>query len=327
MLKKVFVLILNIFVVFNFSGCIKNESEKISINIATLKGPTGLGMLKVIDDNEKNETANSYNISIFSDPSDITARLINGEIDVATIPTNMASMIYNKTNGNIQIAAVNTIGVLYVLSSNNDINSISDLKGHKIFVSGKSATPEYILKYILNKNDLEIGKDVIIEYRSEHEELALLAISGKADIVLLPEPFATQVVNKNSRFKINLNLTDEWNKISLCDSSLTMGCIAVRKQFAEQKPLLFNKFLNEYEQSVKFVNTYIEKAAELSDKHNIMMKDVALHSISKCNITFILGQEMKSKVNEFLNILFEFEPKSVGGKMPNEEFYYKKQNI
>lgn len=321
MLKNIFVLVLCVFILFNFSSCknVMSKEEKV-INIATLRGPTGLGMLKIIDNNE---TDNNYRISIFNDPSDAATRLINGEVDIATLPTNMASIIYNKTNGYIKIAAVNTLGMLYILSSNDDINSVMDLKNHTVFISGKGTTPECVLKYILSKNNLEIDKDVIIEYKCEHEELASLAIAGKIDVVLLPEPFVTQVINKNSDFKVKISLTDEWGKVVVDNNSLAMGCTAVRKQFIQENPSQFNKFLKEYEDSVEFVNTDIEKAAELSSKYNIMPKEIALSAIPKCNIVFISGREMQNKVNDFLRIIFKFDPKAIGGRIPCEEFYYK----
>lgn len=323
MLKKFVVFILIMFGLFNFSACGKNTYKKVDINVATLKGPTGLGMLKIIDDSEKCEV-NNYNISVFNDPNNVASRLISGEVDIATIPTNMASMIYNKTNGDIKIAAINTLGVLYILSSNDNIKSIEDLKGKTIFASGKGSAPEYALKYVLTQNNLEISKDVTVEYKLDHEELASLAIAGKIDIVLLPEPFVTQVVRKNPSFKVKIDLTDEWNKITLTDNSLPMGCIAVRRQFIKENSLQFDKFLSEYENSINFLNENREIAAELSNKYNIMPKDVAFNAIPKCKVVFISGEEMVEKVNEFLSILFEFEPKSVGGKVPNEELYYKK---
>lgn len=326
MIKRVvsiFIVISVFCVSIGFYGCNKKDDyEKININVATLKGPTGLGILKVLDDNQENKTANKYNISVFGNPSDVASRLINGEIDVATLPTNMAAMIYNKTNGGIQIAAVNTLGVIYVLSSNDSLKSIADLKGKKIFISGKGATPEYALKYILNKNGLVSDKDFTIEYKSEHEELASLAVAGKVDTILLPEPFVTQVINKNQSFKIKLDLTYEWSKASLDESLLTMGCMVVRKKFAKENKEQFDSFLSEYAQSVEFVNANVENAANLSQEYGIMQKDVAMSAIPKCNIVFISGEEMKTKVNNFFSVLFDFEPKSIGGKIPSEEFYY-----
>ncbi len=323
MLKKFVIFILLIFCLFNFSACSKGTYRKVGINVAILKGPTGLGMLKIIDDSEKCEI-NDYNVSVFNDPNNVASRLISGEVDIATIPTNMAAMIYNKTGGDIKIAAINTLSVLYILSSDDNIKSVADLKGKTIFVSGKGTTPEYTLKYVLTQNNLKINKDVNVEYKSNHEELASLAIAEKIDIALLPEPFATQVVYRNPSFKVKIDLTDEWNKVTLTDTSLPMGCIAVRRQFIKENSLQFDKFLSEYEKSVNFLNENRERAAELSNKYNIMPKDVAFKSIPKCKVVFISGETMVKRVNEFLGILFEFEPKSVGGKVPNEELYYKK---
>nr|WP_319488008.1 MqnA/MqnD/SBP family protein [uncultured Caproiciproducens sp.] len=299
-------------------------SEKTTIKIATLKGPTGLGMLKMMSDNDAKTSAENYEFTIVGAPDEIVSKISKGEIDVAAVPTNLAATLYNKTNGNIQMAAINTLGVLSVLTNGENITSVKDLKGKTIYASGQGSTVEYALNYILKQNGLEIGKDVKVEYKAEHAELAALMLAGKAKIAVLPEPFVTQVMTKNKDIKIALNVTDEWNKVAGGKSVLTMGCLIVRKNFAQQHKAAFDAFLSEYKESTDYTNTKADEAAVLSEKYDIMPAAVAKKAIPNCNIVYIDGNEMKAKIPDFLNILFTANKKSVGGSIPGDDFYYTK---
>ncbi len=299
-------------------------AEKTTIKLATLKGPTGLGMLKLMGDNDAKTAANNYEFTLVSAPDEIVSKISTGEIDVAAVPTNLAATLYNKTKGKVQLAAINTLGVLSVLTNGENITSVKDLKGKTVYASGQGSTPEYALNYILKQNGLEVGKDVKVEYKAEHAELAALVISGKAKIAVLPEPFVTQVMTKNKDVKIALNVTDEWNKAAGNKSVLTMGCLIVRKDFVEKNKDAFNKFLDEYKVSAAYTTSSVEDAAALSEKYNIMPAAVAKKAIPNCNIVYIDGDEMKAKIPDFLKILFTANPKSVGGKLPGDDFYYAK---
>ena len=299
-------------------------ATKTTIKLATLKGPTGLGMLKLMSDNEAKTGANNYEFTLVSSPDEIVSKIATGEIDAAAVPTNLAATLYNKTNGKVQLAAINTLGVLSVLTNGENITSVKDLKGKTIYASGQGSTPEYALNYILKQNGLEVGKDVKVEYKAEHAELAALVISGKAKIAVLPEPFVTQVMTKNKDVKIALNVTDEWNKVAGDKSVLTMGCLIVRKDFAEKNKVAFDKFLDEYKASTAYTTSSVDTAAALSEKYGIMPAAVAKKAIPNCNIVYIDGADMKSKIPDFLKILFTANPKSVGGKLPGDDFYYTK---
>jgi NitT/TauT family transport system substrate-binding protein len=301
-----------------------SSAEKTTIRLATLKGPTGLGMLKLMSDNDAGSSANKYEFTLVSAPDEIVSKITTGEIDAAAVPTNLAATLYNKTNGKIQMAAVNTLGVLSVVTNGENITSIKDLKGKTVYSSGQGSTPEYALNYILSQNGLEVGKDVTVEYKAEHAELATLLISGKAKIAVLPEPFVTQVLTKNKDVKIALDVTEEWNKVAGDKSVLTMGCLIVRKDFAEKNKDAFNKFLDEYKASSEFTNPSVEQAADLSEKYDIMPAAVAKKAIPNCNIVYLDGSEMKTKIPDFINVLFKANPKSVGGKLPGDDFYYEK---
>ncbi len=299
-------------------------TEKATIKLAALKGPTGLGMLKLMSDNDAKTAANNYEISLVGSPDEIVSKISTGEIDVAAVPTNLAATLYNKTNGNVQLAAINTLGVLSLLTDGEKITSVKDLKGKTVYASGQGSTPEYALNYILKQNGLEVGKDVKVQYVTEHAELATLMISGKVTTAVLPEPFVTQVMVKNKDVKIALNITEEWNKVAGDKSVLTMGCLIVRKDFAEKNKAAFNAFLDEYKASTEYTNTDVKQAAGLSEKYGIMPAAIAQKAIPNSNIVYIDGAEMKAKIPEFLNVLFQANPKSVGGKMPGDDFYYAK---
>ncbi|MEA4816184.1 MAG: MqnA/MqnD/SBP family protein [Lachnospiraceae bacterium] len=299
--------------------------EKANINIAVLKGPTGLGALKLMEDNDAKTAKNNYNFTISAAPDEVTGKVISGEIDIAAVPTNLAATLYNKTEGKIKLAALNTLGMLYVLENGNTINSIADLAGKTIYSSGQGATPEYALNYILEQNGIE---NVTVEYKAEHAELATAVAAGEVNIAVLPEPNVTAVLLKKPDIRIALDLTEEWNKISEKnndDSVLSMGCIIVRTDFLENNKEAFDTFLDEYKASIEYVTSNVEPSATLAEKYGILASAAAAKSaIPKCNIVYIDGSEIKDSIENFYNVLFEANPKSVGGTLPDENFYYSK---
>ena len=307
-----------------FTGCSSEEAGE--IRITTLKGPTGMGMSKLMEDNEAKTTANIYTFTAASSPDEVTAALGSGSVDVAALPINLAAKLYTKLHGvegkEIQIAAINTLGVLYVLENGNTINSVADLKGKKIYATGQGSTPEYILRYILSKNNIDPDKDVTIVYEADHATLATMVGAGKADIAMLPEPNVTAALSASENVRIALSLTDEWNKVS-SGASLVQGCIVVRKEFAEKNPKAFSKFLDEYKASVEYVNGSPEEASLLIEKFGIIPKAaVAKKALPNCNICFIEGSEMKSMSEKVLNVYLEADASSVGGALPGEDFYF-----
>ncbi|WP_411677666.1 ABC transporter substrate-binding protein [Caproicibacter sp.] len=302
-----------------------SDSAKTVVRVAGLKGPTGLSMVKLMSDSKNGDASGDDQFTMVSSPDEIVAKISSGEVDVAAAPTNLAAALYNKTNGGVQLAAVTTLGVLYVLTANGEtIKSLSDLKGKTVYSSGQGATPEYALNFILRQSGLEPGKDVDVEYKAEHAELASMMIAGKVKIAVLPEPFVTQVLSKNSTAKIALNLTDEWNEAAKNQSVLTMGCLIVRKKFAQENKSALDSFLADYKASADYVRTNPGKAAVLSQQFGIMDSAVAEKAIPNCAIVYMDGTEMKEKIPEFLNVLYQANPKSVGGKLPADDFYYQK---
>lgn len=296
-----------------------------NFNIAALKGPTGIGMAELMEKNSNNETKNKYNFTLAASPDDITAKLISGEIDIAAIPTNLASVLYNKTNGEIQIAALNTLGVLYIVENGDTIKSMKDLSGKILYATGKGAVPEYVLNYLIKENGVT---DLNIEYKTDHAELATLMSSGDISLGMLPEPYVTSVLSNNKNCKIAVDLTKEWENINSAkntSTALSMGCIVVQSDFAKENTNAFNDFLDEYKQSTEYANANIKETAQLVEKYEIMPKaDIAEKAIPNCNIVYIDDAEMKSSVQSFYNILFDREPASIGGKLPRDDFYYEK---
>lgn len=297
------------------------------IRIATLKGPTGMGMVKMFSDNEAKTTANRYVTTIAGAPDLLVGKISSGEIDIAAVPTNLAATLFNKTGGKVQILALNTLGVLNILEKGDTVKTFADLKGKKLFASGKGSTPEFVLNYLLLQNGIDPVKDITIEYKTEHSELATLALSGKADLVLLPEPFVTTILSKNIGFKNILDLTTEWSfvteKLGIKDSSLTMGCVVIRKEFADANKQAVKDFLDEYKASIEFTNASQNEAADLIAKYEIMPSaSLAKLAIPNSNIVYVEGEVMKNQILNFYNVLFMADPKSLGGKMPDDSFYY-----
>jgi len=299
--------------------------EKIDINIGSLKGPTTMGMVKLMNDSEEGTTDNNYVVSMTGTADEIVASIVKGELDVVAVPANLASVLYNKTEGQISIAAINTLGVLYIVENGNEINSIEDLKGKTIYSTGKGTTPEYVLNYVLAENGIDVEKDLTIEYKSEATEVAAALAEDSTAIAMLPQPFVTTAQMKNENLRIALDMTEEWNKVQGEDgSALVTGVVIARNEFIEENKAAFDKFLEDYKASTEYVNTNVEDASALIEKYDIVPAPVAKKAVPLCNITFIEDQEMETKVNGYLNVLFAQNPKAVGGTLPPETFYYVK---
>ena len=296
--------------------------EKTTVNITVLKGPTGLGALQLMEKDTNGLSVNDYNFSLASAADEVSAKLLNKEADIVAAPTNLAAALYSKTEGHVVMLAANTLGNLYIVTKNAEVSSIADLKGKTIYSSGQGASPEYVLNFLLKENGIDPENDVEIIYKSEHAEVAPVFASEESVVALLPEPFVTNMLLKNDALKVSVNITEEWSKVS--DSELVMGCIIARKDFGESNPEAVEKFLKEYEESANYSVTNVAETAELSEKYEIMAKNVAEKAIPNCNIVYIDGDKMESYVSAYFEVLYNANPKSVGGKVPDEKLYYKK---
>lgn len=298
------------------------KEEKLDMNIAALKGPTAIGMVKIMEDGANGKTANPYQFTIAGAADEISTGLIKGDIDIAAVPCNLASVLYNKTEGKIKMAGINTLGVLYIVETGNTIETVKDLKGKTIYSTGLGTTPQYTLNYLLTANGIDPEKDVTIEYKSEPTEVAALLSNSEDAVAMLPQPYVTTVMMNNDKVRIALDITKEWETASTDGSSVITGVVVVRKEFLDNNKEAFDTFMEEYTKSAAFVNENVEGAAKLVEKFDIFKAAVASKAIPYCNITLIKGEGMKEKVNGYLTVLFNQEPKSVGGKVPGDDFYY-----
>ena len=292
----------------------------VDMTVACMTGPTGVGMAKLMADSEAKTTANNYTFTVASAATEINAKFLKGEINIASVPTNVAATLYNKTGGKVRMLAVNTYGVLSILEKGDTVKSVADLKGKTIYSTGKGQNPEFIFKHILRENGLDPEKDVTINFVSS-EELVAKLISGEAEIGLAPEPAATTVMVKNQNLRRALSINDEWSKVSA--TQLMMGCVIALDSYVAANEEAVAKFLEEYAASIEFAKTNVDDAA----KHCATYKITASEAIAKkanptCNLCYVTGEDMKQNVNGYLNVLFTADPTSIGGAKPNDDLYY-----
>lgn len=301
-----------------------SSAEKTKVNVFAIKGPTGVGMVNLMKADEEGSVGNDYSFQIVSAPDEISGKLSSGEADIAACPTNMAATLYGKTEGKLlKMLAVNTLGVLYIMENGDSIQSAADLRGKTIYTTGQGANPEYVLKYVLEKNGIDPETDVKIEYVSQNEELAALLANGTAQVAMVPEPTVTTILAQKPELRVALNVTEEWDKASGGASKLMMGCVVVRSAFAAEHPEAVETFLAEYKASVEKAAAELENTAALCESYGIIPKAaVAKQAIPRCNLVYIDGAEMKAQISGYFDVLYAANPKSVGGAVPDEAFYY-----
>ena len=325
-MKKLMALLLAALMVCALVSCNNNE-EDVTVRVMALKGPTGMGMVQLMENSANGTTANKYDIKLAAAPEEVSAAVIAGTVDIAAVPVNLASVLFNKPDVDISFAAVNTLGVLYILENGNTINGLNDIKGKKIYATGQGATPQYISEHLLKENGINPETDVEIEYIAEHAELATKLAANDAAIGLLPEPQVTVALtnakkNGNNDLRIAINVTEEWQKLG--DGELVQGCIVVSNQFKTEHPDEFAKFMEEYKASAVYVVENPKDASVLIEKHGIVAKAaLAEKAIPNCNICCIDGETGISYMKNILEVLYAADPTSVGGKLPTDEFYGK----
>lgn len=299
----------------------ENTEDKMTINVASLKGPSSIGMVKLHDQKSSLPDGTIVNYEIVPTPDAMIAKILSKEIDMATLPTNVAVKLFNKGT-EIKLTSIVGYGVLYLVYQNIEVNNWEDLKNNTIYVTAKGSTPDIILRYLLAENNLTPDKDIILDYSLEQVELSQLIIANKANIAVLPEPFVTMVLSKNKNAAIAFDLESEWAK-SKNGLSLPMTCFVATKQITENNPMAVDEFLNLYEQSINWIKENPEDAAELVEKLDIgMNRETAIEAIPRCNVEFTPSKEAKEAVNSYINAILDFSPEDIGGKMPDESFYY-----
>lgn len=330
--SKFTALVLALIMVLTLSACSNtaetNDVEEIMldtetpVNIMVLNGTTGFGMAKLITDANNGSTALNYDISVESDASNVTAALINGSVDIAALPTNAASVVYNKTQGEVQVLALNTLGVLYLVTDNSEsISSFADLKGKTVYAPAQN--PSFIFSYLCESNGLNVGEDVIIDNTyAQPADLRTAVAAGEVSIAVLPEPMLTIAKSANDKLVTALDLTEEWDKVSE-PGSLVQGCVVVRKEFAEAHPNEISAFLTDYAASINYLTEDGADVAGVIEGSGVFAKGaVAAKALPNCNLCFITGHNMQTVLSHFLEIMYKTQPASIGGAVPGDDFYY-----
>ena len=299
-------------------------AEPTTIRIASLKGPTTMGMVKLMSDAEAGATPHDYQVTMYGTADEVVPLVVQGQVDVALVPANLASVLYNRTEGAVQVAAVNTLGVIYVVETGETISEVADLAGRTVYSTGKGTSPEYVLNHILTENGLDPATDLTVEYRSEATELAVLLAESDDAVAVLPQPYVTVVQGQNPEVRVALSLTEEWDAVSP-ESGLVTGVLLVRREFAAANEAAFDDFLTDYEASTAFTNSSVPEAAELVASYGIVPAAlVAEKAIPACNITYLEGAELRTRLGGYLEVLHAANPESVGGALPGDDFYYER---
>ena len=322
-MKKIISLILVLVAVLGlFAGCGKKAYEGETIRLGGLKGPTSMGMVKLLEDAENNKTQNTYEFTMAGSADELTPKLLKGELDILAVPANLGAILYNNSNGAVQMIAVNTLGVIYIVEKGgNKVNTLSDLKGKTIYATGKGSTPEFVLNYLLSEAGLTLGKDVTVDWKSEPTEVVATMATEDASVAMLPQPFVTVAQNQLENLRVAIDLNAEWEKLDNGSLFITAGLI-IRRAFAEEHPEAVRVFLEEYAASTKYVNENVEDAAALVEKFDIVKAAIAVKAIPYCNIVCMTGKDMKAKVEGYYSVLFGQNEASVGGKLPADDYYW-----
>ena len=319
--EKIFAAVLLLAVLMLLSGC--GKKEPVSIRVGSLKGPTSMGLLYLMDKSDRGETADSYEFKMAAGADELLPLFIKGELDIALVPANVAAVLYQRMDGGLAVIDINTLGVLYLVTGNSGIQSMEDLKGQTIYLTGKGTTPEAVLKYLLKQNGLT-DQDYTLEYKSEAAEVAAVLAERPEAVGLLPQPFVTAALLQNEKLAAVLDMNEEWNRVQgEGGSSLVTGVTVVRREFLQENEEAIREFLEEHQESARAVRENTEQAAEMAVSAGIVVKEaIARKAIPQCNITCIQGEEMKEALEGYLGVLEAFDAQLTGGGLPGEDFYY-----
>lgn len=306
-----------------FSGCGKREVA--NVRVGSLKGPTSMGILFMMEKAEKGELDDNYEFRMATGADELLPLMVQGDLDIALVPANVAAVLYQRTEGGVVAIDVNTLGVLYIVTGSTGITTVADLAGKTIYLTGMGTTPEAVLRYVLKENGLS-ESDYTLEFKSEATEVAAVLAENSNAIGLLPQPFVTAAMMQNQELQEVLDLNEEWNKVQgEGGSGMVTGVTVVRKAFLEEHPEAVERFLKEHADSVAAVNGDPDTGAALAVKAGIVAKEpIAKQAIPKCNIVCVTGQEMKTSLSGYLEVLAGFDASMVGGQVPGDDFYYVK---
>jgi NitT/TauT family transport system substrate-binding protein len=319
-MKKIIVICLSLLMMASVAACAGTQQNAEQpqtpaepVRVAALAGPTGMGLAYMMQDMQ-----DRYSVELFTAPDQVTAKIVNGEVDIAAVPINLASVLYKKTEGKINVIAINTLGVLYVLENGDTIHSVADLAGKTVWSTGEGSTPEYILNYLLAENGLT--DSVKVEYLADNAELIAKLGDGSAEVALLPEPHVSIASAQNENVRVALKVNDLWNEKN--DTQLVQGVYIVRTDYLAEHKDQVDAFLKDAADSANKVVTDENAPAVVVAQGIIGKEPIAKRAIPNCNITLITGAQMKASVSAMLKVLFDTNPKSIGGAMPGDDFYY-----
>ena len=299
-------------------------ADDVTIRVGGLKGPTTMGLVKLIEEDANGTSKNDYEFTMVTAADELTALVAGGKVDIALLPANVASVLYNKTQGNVAVIDINTLGVLYLVSGDTSITSIDQLKGKTVYLPGKGTTPDYSLRYVLSAAGLS-EDDVTLEFKSEATEVASVLAEDPNAIGLLPQPFVTVAMTQNDKLAMVMDLAEVWDSFQPEEggSRLVTGVTIVNKTFLDENSDLVDIFLEEHEASIEFTESDMDAAAELIAAQGIVPKaPIAKKALPFCNVEFVEGEEMKEALSGYLSVLFEQNPASIGGALPEDAFYY-----
>ena len=301
------------------AGCTQKKDDTV-VRIGSLKGPTTIGIVNLMDKASKGTSEGKYEFTMSAAPDEITAKIVSGDIDIALVPANLASVLYNKTEGGVTAIDINTLGVLYCVTGDTSITSVKDLSGKKVITTGQGATPEYSLRYLLDQNGIT---DCEIEFKSESTEVAAVLAEDPSQIAVLPQPFVTVACAQNEAISIAFSLEEEW-QLTTGGLGMVTGVTVVRNDFLKTHPEAVKTFIKEHGESVNAANSDLDTTASLVVANEIIGKEpLAKKAIPFCNVVCMTGDSVKNNLAPYLEVLYNSDPKSVGGKLPGDEFYYK----
>ena len=312
-----------------FTGCAKQpqapdqpREEAVTIRVGGLKGPTSMGLVKLLDDAENQKTANAIDFRMAASANELNPLFLKGELDIMAVPANLGSVLYNKTEGQVKMLAVSTLGVLYIVEKGGEtVTDIKSLAGKTIYATGKGATPEYALTYLLAQNGLELGRDVNVEWKSEPTEIVALMAEQDNAVAMLPQPFVTVAQSQVEGLRVALDMSAEWDALDN-GSRLITSVLVARKAFADEHPAALAAFLEDYAASTDYANEHPAEAAVLVEKYGIVKAAVAEKALPQCNLVCITGVDMKVAVGGYLQTLYDLKTEAVGGAMPGDGFYW-----
>ncbi len=324
--KKVALLLVLVLTLGAMTGCGK-ERQAVNVRVGSLKGPTSMGILFLMDRAEKGETEDTYEFRMTTGADELLPLMVKGELDIALIPANVAAVLYQRTEGGIAVIDINTLGVLQVVTGTSEVESVADLKGRTIYLTGKGTTPEASLKFVLEVNGLSEA-DYTLEFKSEATEVAAILAENTDAVGLLPQPFVTAALMQNDALRMALDMNEEWLRVENelkggRSNGMVTGVTVVRKEFLEEHPEAVEEFLKEHALSVEAINGDVAAGAALAVAAGIVAKEpIAERAVPECHITCITGEDMKADLSAYLDVLAGFDESLVGGKVPEDDFYY-----